>query len=100
MLLQTPDPISTDWTTTTHQPRLAARACELLAHVHPGAIDAQLLPLLAAAATEAALDAGIEWRLSGDDPPVALLRLLARAALTNPDAGGQSVRTLIGALTT
>lgn len=43
---------------------------------------------MAAAAAELALLAGIPWRFGADDPPIALLRMIARASLVAPDAGG------------
>lgn len=51
-------------------------------------IDPQWLPEMAAAATELARAAGTSLHFSHDDPPVALLRMIARATLAAPAAAG------------
>ena len=61
---------------------------ERLARLDVAEIPSTLVPYLAAAAAELALLAGIPWRFSADDPPVALLRIIAKATLHQPDAGG------------
>lgn len=66
----------------------AWRVNERLARFEVAAIESDLVPFLAAAAAELAFGAGIAWRLSTDDPAVALLRLIAKVAITSPDIGG------------
>ncbi len=61
-------------------------------------IDAALTPYLAAAAAEMALGAAIPWPFSADDAPVALLRLIAKAALASPEAGGPHTDRLLSEL--
>ncbi|MFK8025337.1 MAG: hypothetical protein AB8G26_15375 [Ilumatobacter sp.] len=84
--------MSIDWSSIeTSDQTTAATATtvsSLLALVDVAAIDASTVPLLAAAAAELALVSGMPWRFSTDDPAVALLRVIARATLTAPDAGG------------
>ena len=89
------EPIGSHW--ISREPRVAhARAAtvgdvtERLALLGVADIDADatLTPLLAAAAAEVAAASGIPWCHSDDDPPVALLRLMARVAGVNPGAGG------------
>lgn len=61
-------------------------------------IDAEVTALLAAAAAEVAHATGIAWRQSSDDPPVALLRLIAKAAIRNPTATGPHTARLLDRL--
>jgi hypothetical protein len=63
------------------------------------AVDATLAPLLAAAAGEVAVATGIAWCHRNDDPPVALLRLIAKVAIRNPTAGGPHTDRLSDELT-
>lgn len=95
-------PISHNWTTTEVQittddlPKIAsapqtATVTEVnaaLARLEVSDIEPTLVPYLAAAAAELALVAGISWRFSVDDTAVALLRLIAKVALSEPTANG------------
>lgn len=60
-------------------------------------LGADQLVALAAAATEAATATGIAWP-PGDDPPVALVRLLATAARRNPAMTGPAAQRLLDLL--
>lgn len=66
----------------------ATQVNERLASFEVADIETHLVPFLAAATAELALEAGIAWRLSTDDPPVALLRMIAKVAITSPNVGG------------
>ena len=68
-------------------------ACLEVADIRPA-----WLPFLAAAAAELASIAGIPWRFSPEDPAVALLRLIAKAARTHPTASGIHTGRLLGQL--
>lgn len=61
---------------------------ERLADIEIADIDSAWIPELAAAAVELAAAAGTSLRFSTDDPPVALLRMIARATIADPDASG------------
>jgi hypothetical protein len=63
-------------------------------------IEPALVPYLAAAAAELALVAGIPWRFGVDDPPVALLRMIAKVGSRRPDAGGAHTTRLFDRLGT
>ena len=76
----------------------AADVTRRLALLDLNEIDAALVPLLAAAAAEVALVTGIAWRRSPDDPPVALLRLIAKVAVGNPTASGPHTARLLDRL--
>lgn len=98
------EPIPDHWTfpESTGADRPAATIADVtsrlaLLDVHD--IDAALVPLLAAAAAEVAFATGIPWSRSGDDPPVALLRLIAKVAIRNPTAGGPHTDLLLSHLT-
>ena len=87
------EPIVQHWTPTETVTRpagaTAAEVCALLGQMEVADIEeAPLVPYLAAAAAELALVSGIPWRFSADDPPVALLRVIAKIALRHPQAGG------------
>ena len=47
-----------------------------------------LVPFLAAAAAELALVAGIPWKFTVDDAPVAMLRAIAKVAGIGPESSG------------
>lgn len=76
----------------------AAQVNGRLAQLRVADLDARLLPFLAAGAAEMACEAGIPWRLSTDDPAVALLRLIAKVTLTSPDVGGPHTSRLFDQL--
>jgi hypothetical protein len=95
-------PIHTDWPTTVADTDgsgpLTATAADIsarLARLEVADIDPTWVPYLSAAAAELASIAGIPWRFSTDDPAVALLRLIARATIANPDASGPHTRRLL-----
>lgn len=77
----------------------AADLARRLALIDVHDIDDTLAPLLAAAAAEVAVETGIPWSHSPDDPPVAMLRLIALVARRNPTANGPQTARLIGRLT-
>lgn len=97
------DPMQSDWANCAPIDHangvVTARqvACEL-GHRRVEDLDASLTPYLAAAAAELAALAGISWRFSTDDAPVALLRLMARAAIVAPDVGGPHTERLLEVL--
>ena len=98
------EPILQHWTTdgldvAGDPPSTAAEVNERLARLDVAEIPATLVPYLAAAAAELALLAGIPWRFSADDPPVALLRIIAKATLRQPDAGGPHTARLFDQVT-
>jgi hypothetical protein len=103
-------PVVQDWTTGDAPPldelasldELAANAAEVtraIAQVDVDAIDASTVALMAAAAGELALATGISWGVDNDDPPVALVRLIATVARRNPTAGGSHTTLLHDHLT-
>jgi hypothetical protein len=57
-------------------------------------LDDRILEFLSAAAAELAHATGIAWRQSNNDPPVALLRLVAKVAIRNPTASGRHTARL------
>lgn len=73
---------------------------QLLARFEVADLDPELVPWLAAAAAELAQASGTPWRASGDDPPVALLRLVARVGIRHPCAGGPHTTRLVELLRT
>lgn len=91
--------MSLDWTREavahSESGATASAVNERLAQVEVAQIDDRLVPYLAAAAAELALLADIPWRFSADDPPVALLRMIARANLHQPTAGGPHTARLL-----
>ncbi len=105
MTLTDTDPIHSDWSETllTGKPdgEVAATASAVsgrLARLEVADIGPALVPHLAAAAAELALVSGIPWRFSSDDPPVALLRLVAKATIACPDASGPHTARLLALL--
>lgn len=103
MITTTTEPISEHWTTDGRNPTgdsqaTAAAVNERLARIEVADIGAQLVPYLAAAAAELAFLAGISWRFSADDPAVALLRLIARVTMQQPQAGGPHTARLLDQL--
>ena len=76
----------------------AAAVVDRLARLEVADLDPALTALLAPAAAELAAAAGLRWRDGGDDPPVALVRLIARAAAAAPAAGGPSTDRLLARL--
>lgn len=76
----------------------AADVTRHLALIGVNDIDLTLLPLLAAAAAELAPMAGITWPSGGDDPPIALVRLITKVAVRNPNAGGRHTARLLDRL--
>lgn len=88
------EPIDPHWTTDRFGGRAetpfatARQVNERLARLEVADIESHLVPFLAAATAELALGAGIAWRLSSDDPAVALLRMIAKVAIRSPDVGG------------
>ncbi len=106
------EPIESNWTTLTagatpdndpivgdEPPVTARQVSQQLARFEVADLDAALIPPLAAAAAEVASIAGITWRFSTDDAPVALLRVLARATMARPDAAGPHTGRLSRAIT-
>ncbi|CAN5490699.1 hypothetical protein BH24ACT5_BH24ACT5_21890 [soil metagenome] len=61
-------------------------------------IDECLVPYLAAATAELALVANIAWPFSADDPPVSLLRMIAKITRRQPHAGGPHTTRLLDQL--
>jgi len=103
----TTEPIVQDWISAQHtsdqisgldttanehldaaQGTTAAAVNSLLACVEVADLRPALVPYLAAAAAELALVAGIAWRFSDDDAPVALLRMIAKVSIRAPGANG------------
>lgn len=76
----------------------ASRLNDHLSQLDVADIDDGLVPFLAAAAAELALLADVAWRFSADDPPVALLRMIAKATMSCPHDGGPHVARLIDML--
>ena len=73
----------------------AAEVCELLAKLKVADIEASVVPYLAAAAAEMALGSGTAWRSNADEAPVALLRVIAKVAMSDPQAGGPHTARLL-----
>ncbi|MEX2293342.1 MAG: hypothetical protein WD691_06095 [Acidimicrobiales bacterium] len=104
MTTTTTAPISSYW--TSDSPDLtagatfasAAQVTRRLALLKVTDIEAHLLPFLAAAAAEMTFEADIPWRLSTDDPAVALLRLIAKVAIMSPHVGGPHTARLLDQL--
>lgn len=92
MITTTTEPIPRQWTSDLPAARggnaSAAVVNSLLASIEVAELGSDVVPYLAAAAAELALLAAIPWRFSADDPPVALLRMIAKVALRHPDVGG------------
>ena len=90
----TTEPIDRHWTTGwSSDPAAtsfatATQVNQRLALIEAADIETHLVPFLAAATAELALGAGIAWRLSSDDPAVALLRMIAKVAIRSPNVGG------------
>lgn len=105
MITTKTEPIQADWTIAelaqveTGLPHASAiEVNQSLARLQVAEIDDRVVPFLAAAAAEMALSAGIPWRFSADDPPVALLRLIAKIAIKDPQAGGPHTDRLLAQL--
>ena len=99
----TTEPIHQDWTPsglelTSDPMATAAEVNAGLARIEVADIDPQIVPFLAAAAAELAFLAGIPWRFSADDAPVALLRLIAKATMLHPNASGPHTARLVDQL--
>ncbi len=99
----TTEPITQHWTTDERSPTrdtqaTAAAVNERLAQFEVADIGAQLVPYLAAAAAELAFLAGVSWRFGTDDPPVALLRMIAKVTMRQPHAGGPHTARLLDQL--
>ncbi|MGB3734768.1 MAG: hypothetical protein WA964_07420 [Ilumatobacter sp.] len=102
------DPIAGHWTTEglglTDRPvatRPLATAADVnarLARTEVADLDERLVPYLAAAAAELALITAVPWRFSADDPPVALLRMIAKVTMRHPDVGGPHTARLLDQL--
>lgn len=73
----------------------ATDVTQRLALLDVDGIDAEILALLSAAAAELAQATGISWHRSSSDPPVALLRLIAKVAIRNPTASGPHTARLL-----
>lgn len=106
MTTATTEPIERHWIPEgldgPNEPSASASTAEAvnshLARMEVADIGPQLVPYLAAAAAELALLAGIPWRFGADDPPVALLRLIAKVTLRDPRAGGPHTARLLDLL--
>lgn len=97
------EPITPNWTSEPLQSTESGspKATDLnqrLARLEVADIEPDIVPFLAAAAAELALLADIPWRFSADDPPVALLRMIARATMARPQASGPHVARLVDRL--
>ncbi len=102
------EPIAPHWTTEAIPacdpvaPSPVATAAEVnarLARVEVAEIDPGLVPYLAAAVAELAQAVGVAWPSSTDDPPVALLRTIAKVTMRHPDVGGPHTGRLLRLLT-
>lgn len=103
MVTSRTEPIRSDWTTIGTQAGATATAADIsarLGRLDVDDLDPAWVPFLAAAAAELASVAGIPWRFSTDDPPVALLRLIAKATITCPNASGPHTGRLLAQLPT
>lgn len=99
------EPIPHNWTSeeihasAKSQPvATGADVCSHLGQLDVADITASLVPYMAAAAAELALTSGVPWRFSVDDAPVALLRVIAKATIKNPQAGGPHTARLLAQL--
>ena len=83
-------PIGQNWTTSaTSRPFHRAKDVnERLADFAVDELTAELVPYLAAAAAELAYAAAIAGHTAGGEGVVALLRKIAKVAITHPEAGG------------
>ena len=112
MNLTATDPIFSNWTIDTLEPdnesattsdrhdtettpATAADVIGYLGLLDAGNIKPQLVPYLAYAAAEMAVESGIPWRFCLHDAPVALLRLIAKVSIRNPSAGGTHTARLL-----
>lgn len=100
------EPIGDNWTTfvptqieDSRPHATAADANRQLARIQVADIEPSMVPFLAAAAAEMALASGTPWRISADDPAVALLRLIAKVGINHPHAGGPQTDRLLARLT-
>lgn len=96
------EPIQAHWNTDGFDlaagPPSTATATEVnerLARIEVADLGAHIVPYLAAATAELALLAGKPWRLSADDPPVALLRMIAKVTMRQPHLGGPHTARLL-----
>lgn len=99
------EPISENWISDEANASAGAQSvatgadiCQRLGQLDVADITAALVPYMAAAAAELALTSGIAWRFSTDDAPVALLRVIAKATIKNPQAGGPHTARLLAQL--
>ena len=89
------DPIHLKWTSSTSPKGVtASHVVHELGAYKVDQLPGNLLPYLAAATVEIASAAGIAWRFSADDAVVALLRMMSRGALAEPDASGPHTQRL------
>jgi len=87
---------------TTHKSAVTVNAhdvVEVLATFEVEDIPEHVVPYLAAATAEAVLVADVRWRFSADNAPVALLRMISRAAMAAPTATGPHLQRLYEQLT-
>lgn len=95
------DPIAPYWSTIDANGGTNATAADVtarLALLEVAEIDPAWLPFMAAAGAELAHSAGIPWRFGDDDPAIVLLRLIAKATITCPDASGPHTSRLLALL--
>lgn len=97
------EPIAEHWTIEAVDPAGmrsagAADVIDQLARIDVDEIGSSLRPHLSAAAAELALVSGVSWQYCDDDPPVALLRLIANIARRHPAAGGPHTSRLFDQL--
>ena len=83
-------PIDPNWTTASVSREFHRAKCvnERLAEFAVTDLTAELVPYLAAAAAELAQSAAIAAHGAGGEGAVALLRKIAKVAITHPEAGG------------
>lgn len=101
MNLPTLDPIDLDGESAVASTSAIATAASVsrdFSSLEVRDIDNGLTPFMAAAAAELALLAGVEWRFSADDPPVALLRMIAKCGIIAPEASGPHTARLAEAI--